>query len=324
MPRAKAFEVAYNGYTYYVAVIDGQELLKSSFVSRRAEDGERGFNRALAPSRAREISRYLDDERSSIPTNVVLSAQPEANLRFSRSAIEWDAGEHAFLVLDGQHRLYSMSYTEHDYPLAVAIYSGLTREAEVRLFIDINTKQKGVPPALLLDIKQLAGVETSLEELLRRLFDYVGSAEGSPLYGLLSPASTKPGTVSRVTFNVALKRPMEAGILAQTDNDEDRGKLVVNYLRAADRILRQSGAQTSSLTRATVLQAFFELFNEVVDATLRNHKSLKDAQIAKTLSPLADLDFDSYGGGNRPSKTKLVSDMRAKLTEAPRLTSNML
>lgn len=324
MARAKAFEVEYNGYTFYSAVISGRKLLKSSFVSRRTEDSERGFNRALATSRAREIARYLDDEQSSIPTNVVLSAQEEANLHFSRGYIEWDESEGAFLVLDGQHRLFSMAYTENDYEFVVAIYAGLSREEEVRLFIDINTKQKGVPPALLLDIKQLAGVETSIEERLRRLFDYVGTAKGSPLNGFLSPAATKPGAVSRVTFNSALKRVMEAGILAQTDSDEDRGRLVVNYLRAADRVLRQSGAQSSSLTRATVLQAFFELFNEVVDATLRNHHSLKDIQIEQTLSPLADLDFDSYGGGNRPSKTKLVADMRSKLTEAPRLTSSML
>lgn len=321
---ARAFKVGYNGYRFYVAVLGGQDLLRTSIVSRRAEDSDQGFNRALATPRAREIARYLDDEVSSIPTNIVLSAQSEANLTFSRQRLEWDSVPGAFLVLDGQHRLYSMEYTESDYPFIVAIYEGLTREDEVRLFIDINTKQKGVPPALLLDIKQLAGVETTIEEKLRRLFDYVGTADGSPLKGLLSPAATRPGFVSRVTFNTALKRVMEAGVLEQTDTDENRGRLVVNYLRAANRILRQSRAQNSSLTRATILQAFFELFNEVVDATLKAHSSLKDEDISATLRPLVSIDFDSYGGGNRPSKTKLVADMRARLTEAPRVTSNML
>jgi DNA sulfur modification protein DndB len=316
--------IEYNDFVFYVAVFGGQELVASSFVSRRGSDGAEGFNRELASARAREIARYLDSEQSSIPTNIVLSAQPSAHLTYRRGFLEWRDVDDAFLVLDGQHRLFSMQYTDFDYPFAVAIYEGLDRTQEVRLFIDINTKQKGVPPALLLDIKQLAGTETSLEERLRRLFDYVGSARGSPLFGLLSPAATKPGHVSRVTFNTALKRVMEAGILEQTDSDEDRGKLVVNYLRAADTVLRQSGAETSTLTRATILQAFFELFNEVIDITLRNEQTLKDKALGKTLSPLTALDFDSYGGGNRPSKTKLVADMRAQLTEAPMLTSEML
>lgn len=324
MPRAKAFAVEYNGYTFYSAVVSGRELLKSSFVSRRGTDAEQGFNRDLVVPRAREIARYLDTEHSSIPTNIVVSAQAEAELSFTRGSIEWTENPHAFLVLDGQHRLFSMNYAESDYPFVVAFYTGLSREAEVRLFIDINTKQKGVPPALLLDIKQLAGAETSIEERLRMLFDYVGTTDGSPLYGLLSPAATKPGLVSRVTFNAALKRVMEAGVLAQMDADEDRGRLVVNYLRAADRTLRASGAQNSSLTRATVLQAFFEVFNEVVDTTLKNFRSLKSDRMAETLQPLSGLDFDSYGGGNRPSKTKLVSDMRAKLTQAPQFNASML
>ncbi len=69
---------------------------------------------------------------------------------------------------------------------------------------------------------------------------------------------------------------------------------------------------------------FFELFNEVVDATLRTQKSLKDQALTKSLEPLTELDFDSYGGGNRPSKTKLVADMRARLSDSPTLTSSLL
>jgi DGQHR domain-containing protein len=324
MTRTRADAVEYNGFRYYSAVISGQALLKSSFVSRRVEDGSAGFNRALVEPRARDIARYLDAEESSIPTNIVVSAQPSAALTFGRGHIEWKEAPQSFLVLDGQHRLFSMRYTNRDYPFNVAIYVGLSRQAEVRLFIDINTKQKGVPPALLLDIKQLAGIETSLEERLRRLFDYVSTDPDSPLQGVLSAAATKPGYVSRVTFNTALKRPMEAGTLSQTASDDDRGRLVVNYLRASERTLRQSGAQNSILTRATILQSFFELFNEVVDLSLNRHKSLKVGALTDVMAPLQSLDYDSYGGGNRPSKTKLVSDMRAQLSGTPAVTADML
>jgi DGQHR domain-containing protein len=320
-----AVEVHQSNFTYYVAVVSGKSLLQNSFVSWR-HDGvdEAGFNRALSEPRARDIARYLDAEKQSISTNIVLSAQAAATLTFDAGNLSWANNPGAFLVLDGQHRLFSMRYSHADYDFPVAIYNGLTRQAEVRLFIDINTKQKGVPPALLLDIKQLAGVETTIEEKLRRLFDYVGASEESPLRGLLSPSSTKPNYVSRVTFNSALKRPLEAGALADMQSDEDRGKLVVNYLRAVDRTLRKSGAVTSRLTRATILQAFFEVFNDVVDITWGRDNALRTENFDNTLSVFWAFDFDSYGGGNRPSKTKLVSDMRASLISAPEITAEVL
>jgi DGQHR domain-containing protein len=112
VPNIPASKVSYNGYTYYVGVVSGKLLLANSRVSRRTEDAEAGFNRNLQPSRAREIARYLETEHSSIPTNLVLSAQPEAEVDFKRGQLHWvETPAGAFLVLDGQHRLFSMQDT---------------------------------------------------------------------------------------------------------------------------------------------------------------------------------------------------------------------
>jgi hypothetical protein len=127
-----------------------------------------------------------------------------------------------------------------------------------------------------------------------------------------------------VTFNSALKKPIETGTLSQTDNEEDRGRLVINYLTAVRRILRQSGAQRNDLTKATILQAFFEIFDEVVDQTLSREAALRPDNLTRSLEPLVALDFDEYVGSNRPSKAKLVADMRAQLTSAPAVTSDIL
>ncbi|MES1265463.1 MAG: hypothetical protein ABUU24_07405, partial [Variovorax sp.] len=76
---------------------------------------------------------------------------------------------------------------------------------ETRLFIDINSKQKGVPAELLLDIKKLAEYERGEEELLREIFDTFMQEPSSALYGRLSPSSKAPGKISRSVFNTALK-----------------------------------------------------------------------------------------------------------------------
>jgi hypothetical protein len=180
-----------------------------------------------------------------------------------------------------------------------------------------------VPPSLLLDIKQLAGTETSTESQLRELFDTVAQSPQSPLKGRLSPSAAKPGFVSRVTFNTALKKPLEAGVLADMPQDQ-RVRLVVNYLSACDRIIRGAGAQRNDLTKGTILQAFFEVLNDVVELTLQRNARLRPDDLAETMRPFLAMDFDAYIGSNRPSRAKLVADLRANLLGRRIVTPEML
>ncbi|HSH59433.1 MAG TPA: DGQHR domain-containing protein [Acidimicrobiales bacterium] len=312
-----------NRFTFYSAVVPGKALLHACFVSRRTDDPLEGFNRSLSRTRAIDIARYLE-RGFSIPTNIILSAQPEGGLEFSRGKVSWEeVPGRSFLVIDGQHRLFSMEHTERDFQFVVAIYNELSRQDEVQLFIDINTNQKGVPPALLLDIKQLAGSETTLEEKLRRLFDALAADRSTPLYGRFSPSAKASGKISRVTFNTALRKPVEAGVLAAMPV-EDQAKLIANYLVAADRVVVSSGARNNDLTKATILQAFFEIFNDVADQTLARAGNLRPNALTETLAPLNAIDFDAYLGSNRPSKAKLVADMRQALITPPPVTADML
>lgn len=323
MPTERAVKVVQNRFTFYSAVLPGKALMRSSFVSRRTDDPVAGFNRALSRARAIDIARYID-RGFAIPTNIVLSAQGAAELGFSRGRLTWtEVAGGSFLVIDGQHRLFSMEHSETDLPFVVSIFHDLSRQDEVQLFIDINTNQKGVPPALLLDIKQLAGTETTIEEKLRRLFDAVAADRSTPLHGRFSAASKKTGSISRVTFNTALKKSVEAGVLNTLEAD-DQAKLVANLLIAADRIIVSSGARNNDLTKATILQAFFEVFNDVADQTLQRAENLRPDSLTETMAPLASIDFDAYLGSNRPSKAKLVADMRAALLTPPTVTAEML
>ena len=91
------------------------------------------------------------------------------------------------------------NHIEHRVP--AAIYVGLSRAEEAGLFIDINTKQRGVPAALLLDIKQVAHIEDAMEQYFREIFDQLAHDSKSPLAGHLSPSKSARGKISRVTFN---------------------------------------------------------------------------------------------------------------------------
>jgi DGQHR domain-containing protein len=182
-------------------------LGRTCTVSTRDEDPNTGFQRTLDPKRADEIARYIDQGLGTIPSSIVLSAQPAAKLRIvgRGKTIEFVDTPKAFLVLDGQHRVYGFSKAKTHLRVPVVIYNNLTRAQESQLFIDINTKQRPVPNALLLDIKSLANIETESEATLREIFNQFDERKDSAMYGLTTRSKTVSNKINRVTFNSAVK-----------------------------------------------------------------------------------------------------------------------
>lgn len=196
----KAIKCTQNDRTFYLASLKSSILEKICFISRREESPKDGFQRALSEPRAKSIAKYMDEFKGCLPATLILSAQAKSNITFDEESnnLSFDIKDNSFMVLDGQHRLYGLLFAEKDYEIPVAIFDKLTIKDEVNLFIDINTNQKGVPTALLLDIKELTGKETSFEEKQRKLFDLINS--DSPLAGLLSPNKSRTGFIARNVF----------------------------------------------------------------------------------------------------------------------------
>lgn len=190
-----------NSQKFYLASLPVEDIFPYCFVTRRIDDPGEGFQRTLSEERANDIAQYLDNSKGSIPTNVVLSAQPEAELLYLRGSktIKYKRRPKSFLVIDGQHRLYGYGRTKKKHRVPVAIYEGLSRRDEASLFIDINTNQRGVPAALLLDIKQVAEQESMIEMHLRTVFDRLNQDPESPFNGFLSPSASVSGLFARGT-----------------------------------------------------------------------------------------------------------------------------
>ncbi len=193
-------------FKFYSFTIPSDVLAKTCFVSTRDEDNTVGFQRVLDKKRAEAIASYIDSGQGSIPTAIILSAQPDSEFKLVGQGKTITFKEHpkSFLVLDGQHRVFGFSLAETALRVPVVVYSGLSREDETRLFIDINTQQKPVPPELLLDIKNLANYENDKEALLRKVFNLIHSQKSNALYGLFSPHEKAKDKISRVTFNAGV------------------------------------------------------------------------------------------------------------------------
>jgi len=317
-PSYPALLLSQNKRRFYFSTIPVADLFPNCFVARREEDPQQGFQRALSEARADDIGRYLAAGDGSIPTNVVLSAQGEANLRYNprSKTISFSRVPRAFLVLDGQHRLwgYAKCPTKHRVP--VAIYEGLSRAEEAKLFIDINTNQRGVPAALLLDIKQLAEIESEKESLLRKFFDRLQNDPNSALNGKLSPAKSKPNRISRVAFNRSMNVALNSEVVRSLAT-EDIYRLIRNYINSFDAELPEK----TTLTKASYFEAIFEMFDEVVRATMTSHSNVKQPSLQGTIRAIAKLDF---GGRGKLTKKGYTDLMQAAFRKGVALSADML
>ncbi|MFO1249145.1 MAG: DGQHR domain-containing protein [Alphaproteobacteria bacterium] len=245
---------------FYTLTMPSDVLSRTCRVSTRAEDPIKGFQRELDEKRAIEIAEYVD-AGGTIPNSIVLSAQPEAKLQIvgRGKTVEFSDVKGAFFMLDGQHRVYGFSKARTRLRVPVVIYNNLTRKDETKLFIDINTKQRPVPNALLLDIKSLAEIETDSEATLREIFDDFDKKPTSALKSLTSRHETSSGKINRVTFNSAVKP-----LLAQFPSRSPDGiyEILNNYLSAVATHLADRASEPL-LGKPVIFRAFVGLFHPV-------------------------------------------------------------
>ena len=316
-----ALLMSQNKHRFYFTTIPVDDLFRYCFVAKRDEDPVAGFQRALNESRADDIAGYLAAGTGSIPSNIVLSAQPNAELIYNRKtkSISFAREGSAFLVLDGQHRLWGYQKCAVRHRVPVAIYEGLTRAEETKLFIDINTTQRGVPAALLLDIKELADVEDAKEHTLRQIFDRLNIDSKSPLAGKLSASKSLTNRISRVTFNRAVGPVLTSGV-ALDAGAENRYKLILNFLNAWDAELPDK----TLLLRSAFFESIFELFGEIIQNTLTAKKSAKQEMIQQSIRPLARLSYFGSAGRVLLSKKSIVSIMQSTLRKTAPISAEML
>ncbi|AWN39650.1 hypothetical protein DK389_02770 [Methylobacterium durans] len=245
-------------HRFYTLAMPTDVLAETCVVDPRVENPIDGFQRLLDEKRAHEIADYIDNGFGTIPGSIILSAQPQAELEYTRKSrtIKFRKTPRSFLILDGQHRVYGFKLAKTHLRVPVVIYNKLTRAEETRLFMDINTKQRPVPPELILDIKRLAEIETDSEALLRDVFDTFNKDPASPLFGLLSPSERKPGKISRVTFNQSVK-PIWSS-LSNSDYDAIYAALCA-YLHAWTAALKAVSAD-NNLTNPTLFKAIMLAF----------------------------------------------------------------
>jgi DGQHR domain-containing protein len=261
--------ITQGNHKFFSLTMPSDILANTCFVTSRDEDPKVGFQRILDRQRCEDIANYVDNGFGTIPSSIILSAQPEANFKRIVKGIEFTYHPKAFLILDGQHRVYGYSLAKKVLRVPVVIYNGLSREEESRLFIDINTKQKSVSNELLLDIKNLAACENDNESFMRELFDKFNNDSNSVLLGMLSPASKKRNKITRVTFNSGIRIIMS--IFSERDISKAFEALNSYFGAIIELMDKTEGLTRLIIVNPTVFKAFISLFHDVIIRVSSTH-----------------------------------------------------
>lgn len=268
-----AILVTQGKYKFYVVAMPSETLRQTCFTITREEDPVKGFQRRLDEARADEISQYIDKGEGSIPTAIILSAQEEANLEYTprNKTISFTPERNAFLIIDGQHRVWGFIKAKASIRVPVVIYEELTRVEEAQLFVDINSTQKEVPPELILDVKRLLQRESAEEKRYSAIFELFYSRDDSILKGYLARAERETRKITRRTFNNSIAELL-SDMLADIENDISY-TIINNYLFAFKKVLHSIDSSSNDIvTRVTVFQACMSVSKYVIEKTHNKHE----------------------------------------------------
>jgi DGQHR domain-containing protein len=278
-------------YKYHIVSMPSEILEDTCFTITREEDPIQGFQRRLDEKRAEEIAKYIDEDRGSIPTAVILSAQDEADLErnIPNKTISFKKDKRAFLIIDGQHRVWGFIKAKKNKNLRipVVIYEGLSRVEEAQLFIDINRNQKEVPPELILDVQMLLQQESEEEKTCNEIFNLFRTKENSILNSYINVGENQRGNLSRVVFNKSIS-PLINEKLKDLSN-EQRYDIINNYLSAVNKVFTEIDAELDGhVAKKIVFRGLLDIALYVIDKAFSKHEKLSEDAFYDVLKIIKD------------------------------------
>jgi DNA sulfur modification protein DndB len=318
-----AIPISYNDITFYMTVIPSKILFDTSKVSRADEEKERGYQRLLGSKRAKDIAGYINNG-NVIPGALILSAQKEAKLQFDHKSnrLTYYLAPNAFIVIDGQHRLYGIHQSEQDIPLAVCIFENLDLEEEVQYFLDINSTQRSVPKTLQLELTQFIAKPESKDEMRQRLFNELNEQPTSPLSGRMSPTKSVSGKLSHVGFKDAINPLLESALFKKM-GFEDKTKMLINFLSAVEDVLIESEGNSKRLTTAVFFKALFGAFDDICDLVMMKFGNYQKESFLDIVEPIGEIDWERYKGTNKPVIKALTEEIKSQVASRAELRDGL-
>lgn len=217
-----AIEGKMGNLTYYSFSIEPERLLKIAYILHRNNanhDMMPTYQRIVKKDRLKSIREYIDDG-GFFPNSLIISIDTNGkSLQFDQSSsrsvsrysrigiLHLPQTYQSAYVIDGQHRLYGYSDSKHGMNNAIPViaFVDLDKNAQVKMFMDINENQKSVSKSLrnTLNIDLLWDSKSLLERrlaLILHLGQKLGEDPNSPLYGRVVTGENKSTDIRCITI----------------------------------------------------------------------------------------------------------------------------
>jgi DNA sulfur modification protein DndB len=201
--RVPAIQGKMGGHKYYVFSCEPDILLKIGYVLHRnsaLKEFMPTYQRLIKKARLQSIEKYLK-RGGYFPNSVIISFHTEKRLRFEPvEKKESDSSTvlgilnipkryRSAYIIDGQHRIYG--YTNIKYrdtnTIPVVAFENLSKQEQIRIFMDINENQKAVPTNLRSTLRadllwDSESKEHQVKAMHSRIAQDLGERRNSPLF----------------------------------------------------------------------------------------------------------------------------------------------
>jgi len=308
---------------FWICSLPADQIFGCSRVSRADEDNVKGYQRLLGNQRAKRIASYFDSGHI-IPGAIVVSAQAQADLRWDleRKSLSFNNIPDAFIVIDGQHRLFGAHFASIPIQLPVAILSKLDLASEVQYFLDINGEQRSVPRTLQIEVTKFLREQEDDEHVRIRIFNELNSRPDSPLCNRLSPTKSVQGKLTHVPFKKAIDGVLQLPAVRKLNFDQ-KVMLLINFLSATQEILSETAGAEKKLTNAAFFEALFGIFSSVLQQIWERHSNYKIDSFFDVLRPLERISWEMHKGTNRVAIDSLSMHMLDLLTSTDNVSDEL-
>ncbi|MGH7826671.1 MAG: DGQHR domain-containing protein [Candidatus Binatia bacterium] len=256
----------------YLTSLPGRWLLKRCTPSWRIRDPQKGFQRVVKEERAREIAVAVLDQSRTFPNAIVLATNVRS-FNQDNGTIGIPQGTR-FLVVDGQHRLWAQTFSDHEAMYGCVIHMGLSEVDMARLFLEINDNQKRVPSSLRWDLVRLVRPEDDPYAIeASELVWELANDRASPLYQRVDLTGEQNKiTLKQGSLAPELKTLISSRTAGFRNLDFDKHyEILIRYL-AAIRALDPDGwkASETPFYNARVLRVLIRLLPELSKKISRN------------------------------------------------------
>ncbi len=295
-----ALRIVQRGVEFFVTRLSIDVISKLYHVDRfDTQENVRGYQRSLDNFRARQVQRYVQDERpGTLPAAVVMNCRGSRGLQFTESAdgIGRLSISGKLWLVDGQHRVAGLELaaekdkTMGGYTVPVVILKGRNRESEMEHFFVINDRQKGVPVDLVLRFLASKEGNSTLRDrdnvLAIKVTDLLSLDRSSCWFRrikLTNEPRLRTHTITELSFHRALIPAVRTPSIRRSD-PKQAATIITNYWNALRDLIPDSFADPQRYLIQKTVGAYTMniVFPHVFDVCARNN-SLSQSSFLETL-----------------------------------------